>query len=1033
MMQNIDCHLNQVLPYFHARNEILLFMKMTASLFLRPFIAFCFLQFAFSGTAQVTFPKPAPSDERPGLFAFTNATIYVDYKTRIEGATLLIRDGKVAACGLKVLIPNDAVVIDCAGKNIYPAFIDLYATGYGQPAIPPAPGGNPFQRPSQPFSSKKGAYSWNEALKPEYMAAETFTADSKAAEELRKLGFGAVLTHRADGISRGTGALVTLADAREHEVILSAKASHHLSFRKGSSTQNYPSSLMGAIALLRQTYLDGQWYKTDGFKEERNLSLEAWNAAQSVPQIFEASDKLDVLRIAQLGKEFNVKYLVKTAGDEYQRLDAVKATGSPLIVSLNFPENPDVKDPYEALNIPLKDLKHWELAPSNLARLEAAGIPFALTTADLKEKNKFWENLRKAIEHGLTEQTALQALTYHPAGFIYQYEQLGSLEPGKIANFIITSGNVFQKETKIYQNWVQGKPLEVYTPNLFGKEPDRLGTYNLVIGKDSYGMTIKGKPEAPEAQIIKADSSKVKANLTAAANGVVSISFQPDTLTKGIVALSGIAGVKEWTGRGTLPDGSWTDWRAGFVKAAGPDKPTKQNPGTTPVVGDVIYPFGAFGWKQTPKNETVLIQNATVWTNEREGILQNTDVLISNGKIQKIGRQLPVQDNALLVDGTGKHLTAGIIDEHSHIAATRGINEGTQESSAEVRIGDVIDSEDNDIYRQLAGGVTSSHILHGSANPIGGQTQLIKLRWGWLPEDMKFQNWPGFIKFALGENVKQGNSGTPGTRYPQTRMGVEQTYLDYFTRAQEYGKLKKSGKPYRKDIELEALLEILESQRFVTCHSYVQSEITMMIRVAEKFGFKLNTFTHILEGYKVADKMAKHGAGGSSFSDWWAYKYEVYEAIPHNAKMMADRGVTVAINSDDAEMARRLNQEAAKSVMYANMKEEDAWKMVTLNPAKLLHVDDRVGSIKIGKDADHVLWNDNPLSIYARAEKTWVDGILFFDRQEDAKMQDWVEKERARIIQKLQALPKSKGEGEGSDRPGRPKHYYDCESIEDEG
>jgi len=982
--------------------------------------------------AQITFPKPAPSDQRPGLFAFTNATIYVDYKTRIEGGTLLVRDGKVAACGLKILVPNDAVTIDCAGKNIYPAFIDLYATGYGQPPIPPAPTGSPFQRPAQPFSSKKGAYAWNEALKPEYSASETFAADAKAAEELRKLGFGAVLTHRADGISRGTGALVTLAGSREHETILSTKASHHLSFRKGSSTQNYPSSLMGAIALLRQTYIDGQWYKTDGHKEERNLSLEAWNTVQSIPQVFEASDKLDVLRISQLGKEFNVKFLVKTAGDEYQRLDAVKATGLPLIVSLNFPENLDVKDPYEALNVSLKDLKHWELAPSNLARLEAAGIPFALTTADLKEKNKFWENLRKAIEHGLTEQTALQALTYHPAGFIYQYDQVGSLEAGKVANFIITSGNVFQKETKILQNWVQGKPLEVSTPNYFSANPNRLGTYKLEIGKTSYEMAIKGKPESPETQIIKADSSKVKATLTATANGIVSISFQPDTLNKGIVALSGTAGIKEWTGRGTLPDGSWTDWRAEFLRLADPDKPTKQNPLTIPEVGDVIYPFGAFGWKEKPQTGTVLIQNATVWTNEREGIIQNTDVLISNGKIQKIGRQLPVQDGALLVDGTGKHLTAGIIDEHSHIAATRGINEGTQESSAEVRIGDVIDSEDNDIYRQLAGGVTSSHILHGSANPIGGQTQLLKLRWGAAPEELKFQNWPGFIKFALGENVKQGNSGTPGTRYPQTRMGVEQAYVDYFTRAQEYGKLKKSGKSYRKDIELEALVEILEGKRFITCHSYVQSEITMMMRVAEKFDFKLNTFTHILEGYKVADKMAKHGAGGSSFSDWWAYKFEVYEAIPHNAKMMADRGVIVAINSDDAEMARRLNQEAAKSVMYANMKEEDAWKMVTLNPAKLLHVDNRVGSIKIGKDADLVLWNDNPLSVYARAEKTWVDGILFFDRQEDVKMQDWVEKERARIIQKLQALPKGAG-GEGGDRRSRPKQHYECESTEDEG
>ncbi|MFN4256143.1 MAG: amidohydrolase family protein, partial [Saprospiraceae bacterium] len=459
---------------------------------------------------------------------------------------------------------------------------------------------------------------------------------------------------------------------------------------------------------------------------------------------------------------------------------------------------------------------------------------------------------------------------------------------------------------------------------------------------------------------------------------------------------------------------------------------TKQNPVKSPELGEVTYPFTAFGWTKKPAAGTFLVQNATVWTNERDGILTNTDVLISNGKITSIGKKLPVPAGATVIDGTGKHLTAGITDEHSHIAVSRGVNEGTQESSAEVRIGDVLDSEDIDIYRQLAGGVTASHILHGSANPIGGQTQLIKLRWGAAPEDMKFANWPGFIKFALGENVKQSNWGDNNrSRYPQTRMGVEQVFVDYFTRAQEYGKLKKSGKNYRRDLDLEALLEILESQRFITCHSYVQSEITMLMRVAERFGFKVNTFTHILEGYKVADKMARHGVGASSFADWWAYKWEVYNAIPQSPALMAAQGVTVAINSDDAEMARRLNQEAAKSVMYAGMKEEDAWKMVTLNPAKLLRVDDRTGSIRTGKDADVVLWNDNPLSIYARAEMTWVDGIRYFDRTEDAALQEQVRTERARLIQKI--LAEKKDGGFGPTPGGRGKRHYHCDDAEDEG
>ena len=1014
------CRELQTPSYFHSAK----FTFMIRSILLLP--ALILLAAQATLFAQQTFPTAAPSDERPGLHAFTNATIYTDYKTSIDNATLLIKDGKVVAAGTSVAIPKEAAMHDCKGKTIYPAFIDLYGAGYGLPPAPTATPGGGFRL--QPLSSKKGAYAWNEALRPEYNAADVFSNDAKAAEEYRKIGFGAVVTHQADGISRGTGALVTLGDDREHEEIIQGKSAHFMSFRKGSSTQSNPSSLMGCIALIRQTYLDGQWYKLEGYKEEKNLSLEAWNALLSLPQIFESTEKLDQLRIARIGQEFGVKFIVKSAGDDYQRLQEIVATGQSLIVPLNFPEGYDLRDPYTTLNVSLRDLKHWELAPSNPARLQAANVNFALTTNGLKEKKQFWENLRKAVEAGLSEEMALKALTYNPASFIGAYNQVGSLEPGKVANFIITNGNLFKPEIKIYQNWVKGNLFEI-TPDK-ALPPTAFGIYNLQVGSMAYTLTVKGKPDAPEAQIMRADSTKTKATLSYSANGNVLLSFQMDTIKKITIFLSGTAGVKDWAGQGTLPDGSWTDWKATYVKQGDADnKPDKQSPVAKSETGDVIYPFVSFGWKEKPTQKTVLIQNTTVWTSEKEGVLENTDVLISNGKIQKIGKKLPVQDNAIIVDGTGKHLTAGIIDEHSHIAVSRSVNEGSQESSSEVRIGDVIDSEDNDIYRQLAGGVTTSHILHGSANPIGGQTQLIKLRWGYSPEELKFQGWPGFIKFALGENVKQSSS-TNSTRFPQTRMGVEQVYNDYFTRAQEYGKLKKSGKPFRKDLELEALLEILESKRFITCHSYVQSEITMMIRVAERFGFRLNTLTHILEGYKVADKMAKHGVGASTFSDWWAYKFEVYEAIPQNAAMMSARGVTVAINSDDAEMARRLNQEAAKSVLYAGVKEQDAWNMVTLNPAKLLHIDKQTGSIKAGKDADVVLWSDNPLSVYAKAEKTWVDGILFFDRQEDVNMQEWVRTERARLIQKMQA---SKKGGEGGERPSPAKQHYHCDSEEDEG
>jgi imidazolonepropionase-like amidohydrolase len=387
----------------------------------------------------------------------------------------------------------------------------------------------------------------------------------------------------------------------------------------------------------------------------------------------------------------------------------------------------------------------------------------------------------------------------------------------------------------------------------------------------------------------------------------------------------------------------------------------------------------------------------------------------------------------LEIDGTGKHLTPGIIDEHSHLAAS-SINDVATNSSM-VRIGDVINSESVGLYRALAGGVTAIQILHGSANPIGGQSGLIKLRWGKAPEELKIKGADGFIKFALGENVKR--FGGPN-RFPDTRMGKEQVYVNAFTAAQDYqkewekynslsSKVKATALAPRRDLAMDAMSEILNKERFISCHSYVQSEINMLMKVAENFDFRVNTFTHILEGYKLADVMAKHGAGGSTFSDWWAYKWEVRYAIPYNAAIMHREGVVTAINSDDAEMIRRLNQEAAKTVKYGDMTEEEALKMVTLNPAKLLHLDDRMGSIKKGKDADVVIWSDNPLSIYAKVEKTIIDGTIYFDIEKDKELRENIAEERARLVAKMRG---DKAAGKPTQKPN-PKVYMNlhCHDI----
>lgn len=451
-------------------------------------------------------------------------------------------------------------------------------------------------------------------------------------------------------------------------------------------------------------------------------------------------------------------------------------------------------------------------------------------------------------------------------------------------------------------------------------------------------------------------------------------------------------------------------------------------------MGQVIYPFVVHGNLQVPQQETILIKNGMLWTNEENGIVEQTDILLKDGKIAQIGKNLSAS-GARVIDAQGKHVTSGIIDEHSHIAAT-SINDLATNSSM-VRIGDVIDPTDEHIYTSLSGGVTAVQILHGSANPIGGQSAPIKLRWGASPEGMKIQGADRFIKFALGENVKRTYNPN-SIRYPQTRMGVEQVYMDAFSSAVEYQKkwdayngLSKKAKaaaiPPRRDLAMDAMSDIINRKLFITCHSYVQSEINMLMNVAEQFNFRVNTFTHILEGYKVADKMKEHGVGASTFSDWWAYKWEVRYAIPYNAAIMHDAGLTVAINSDDSEMGRRLNQEAAKSVKYGGMSQEEAWKMVTLNPAKLLHLDDHMGSLKEGKDADVVIWSDNPLSVYAQCETTIVDGTIYYDKQKDAEMNQWIEKERARLIQKMKAVKK---DGGATQKPvGKKKETFHCDDL----
>ena len=956
--------------------------------------------------------------------AFIHAIVHISPTEVLEDATLLEQNGKIIAVGKNVSIPKNTRIFDKSGLHLYPSFVEINSSfGIANPKR------NSSGRSAQYDPNRQGYY-WNDHIISDYSSFSDYSYDAKEADALRKAGFGTVNSHRADGIHRGTSTLVVLSDElQDQDRILNIKAAEHFSFQKSvTSNQSYPSSVMGAMALLRQFYYDSRWYE-QGNAEQKDLALEAALSQKNLPKIFYADDKLNTLRAAKIGQEMELPFKIVASGQEYELLRELKATNAQLILPLNFPAAYDAEDPLLMKKITLAQLRHWNQAPMNPAEVEKAGMSFALTTAKLKSPTTFLSNLRKAVSYGLSEEKALAALTTIPSQWLNQQNTLGVLKKGALSNFIVTSGPLFDNETIIYENWVKGTPHIIQDHTTLSID----GNYTLVAGEETLEIEIKNSLKKI-AVTAKKDSLSFKTKSEYKEHWLY-LTLIDDKEKEYAQLHAKVVENSVLSGQGINFDGNTINWSA--TRSQSETKEDKKS--KTPSYYDpvpVTFPNKAFGFSTLPTAKNTLFKNATVWTNESEGIIEDADVLVVNGKISKVGKNL-ISDGAIIIEATGKHLTSGIIDEHSHLGAS-SINEGGHNSSAEVSIEDVLEPDDIGLYRDLAGGVTAIQILHGSANPIGGRSALIKLKWGASLDELPIKNADPFIKFALGENVKQSNWSS-FSRFPQTRMGVEQVFVDYFQRAKEYGqqwdaynslsnKLKTQTKKPRYDIEMEVLWQILKGERFISSHSYVQSEINMLMKVAERFNFRINTFTHILEGYKVADKMAEHGVGGSTFSDWWAYKNEVKDAIPYNGAIMHNAGVTVAFNSDDAEMSRRLNQEAGKAVKYGGVSEEDAWKFVTLNPAKLLHLDDRMGSIKVGKDADLVLWSDHPLSIYAKAEKTMIDGVVYYDASKiEAQLQaDGQEKQK--IISQM-LIEKEQG-GAIQKAPSPVKREFTCETLE---
>ncbi len=874
----------------------------------------------------------AAAQAPPPHFAITDVRIVVGDGSVVDGGTIVVRNGLIAAVGAGIAVPPGAWTIDGSGMTAYPGLIDALSTV-----------GLPAELHDQPGSERRrgpgGGSGSDYARGPEDRPA-TFTwitaadhleaADTRVAE-WREAGFTTVVSAPQRGLFPGQASVIDLAGERPNDMVVATPVALPVSFNKGRAFEGYPGSIMGIIAYIKQVLLDAQhydqaWstYESSPAGTERpgyDRTLEPLRAAvhDGWPVLLPADWAREIERTLRLAREVGVRPILYGGRQAWAVADVLAAADVPVLVNLDWPQRDPDGDP-EA-DESLQTLRYRDRAPTTPAALEAAGVRFAFYSGDLRRPTDMLDNARLAVRAGLTATAALHAFTLGAAEIFGVDDRLGSLEVGKIANIALADGDLFDASTHVRTVVVDGQRFD----------------------SNAVDETVADSDE-------EGDAGERAADIDA---------YEP------------------------VP----------MVRDRGP----------------------------VSHHDVTVVQNATVMTVSSAGTLENASVLIRGGRIAAVGGDVDVPPGAHVIDAAGKWVIPGIIDAHSHIAA-ESINEGSVAVSAMVGIRDVLNPDQVSIYRGLAGGVTSANVLHGSANPIGGQNAVVKLRWGANAQGLMFAGAPEGIKFALGENTKRDREPD---RYPNSRMGVQdvirQSFLDaqaYQAEGRRYEQALAAGDegviPPRRDLKLEPLVEILEGTRLVHAHSYRADEILQLLRTAEDFGFRIATLQHVLEGYRVADEIAEHGAGASTFSDWWAYKIEAYEAIPHNAALMTDRGVVVSINSDSGEEMRHLNLEAAKTIKWGGNTRDEAIRLVTLNPAIQLRIDDRVGSIEVGKDADLVIYSDDPLSNYAVVEQTIIDGQVYFDRQHDMQMRAALADEKEALLKRQMVA------GEGDRRGSRP-------------
>lgn len=883
----------------------------------------------------------------------------------IESGTILIQDQRIVAVGSDVAIPPGADRIDATGMIAYPGFIDaLSHAGISEKertkeererAEDAALDARERAFPETHSASRRG-------IRPELRAIDLYTPDEKHRETHRAQGFTTALIAPRDGIFGGTSDLLSLSGLPLRQSILSTEVAQHASFAVGEPGE-YPRSLLGVFAQFRQALLDARWHAKmqkyaerhpgEGATVPTDAALDALQPilARSKRVFFEANTENEIRRSLDLAAEFKLDVVLTGGKEAWKVADRLKAEHVPVILSLKFDQEPEYgkeKDKPEA--------KKPETPPSDKPAEEKE-------TKETKEEKVYEPLTLRKEQRRLWDEQVGNAKRLHEAGVPFAL----STRRFKSVDEFTAMGALLLKSGLPEDALVRA--LTAGAAEIVGAK-DRLGT--IEPGRLAH-LTLWTKPLSDKTRKVRfafVDGKKFELE------------------------------AEDEKGKA----------KKDAADAAKSDKPKEDEPKSeTAAAPDAEVDKGPKWAIETladrkPKTKTggnVLIRNATILPVVGPTI-QGGSILIRGGKIAAIGTDLAASETMTVIDAHGGYVMPGIVDPHSHLGID-GVNEGPLAISAEVRIADLIDPHDAAIYRALAGGVTTHHAMHGSANPIGGQNVTFKLKYERPVAEMLIPEAARTIKFALGENVTQANFfDNYGKRYPNTRMGVEAAIRGAFEAAKQYTleretyeRESKSGKdlpPPRRDLRLESLSDVLAGKMFIHSHCYRSEEILRLLAVTEEYGVRVNTLHHVLEGYRIADEIARHGAGASTFANDWAYKVEAYQAIPHNAALMTERGVTTSLNSDSAGTIRYLNQEAAKCVRWGSMSENEALKLITLHPAMQLGIDGRLGSLEVGKDGDVALFNGHPLNTFSRCVMTFIDGEVYFEdaRPEQAEtLAEW--------------------------------------------